>query len=132
MKKTIIILFAVAIASANMLGQEPAKKKPSPRSPEERTEKIIEKFKGQLALSDDQVVKAKEIILKREQKRDELRKQFETNRDGLQTANKENMKAAESELETVLSKEQMDKLKEYREEMKQKRKERGTPPQKQQ
>ena len=119
MKKTILILFTVAIAAVNVKAQE---KKPAVKSPEERTEKMVGRLNDVLALNDEQKVKAKDIILKREQKRTELHKQYEKDKQSFKKANRENMKSGEEELKKILTPEQSEKLKKHHEEMKQKHK----------
>lgn len=122
MKKIILISFVVAIASANGSAQE---KKVSHKTPEQRTERITVKLNEELALNDVQKVKVKEVILKREQQREESIKQFESSREVFKEANKKNIKATEEELKTILTPEQMGKLKQSKEEMKQKRQKGG-------
>ncbi len=119
MKKTILILFTVAIAAVNMSAQE---KKSVAKSPEQRTEKMVTRLNEVLALNDDQKVKVKAVVLKREQKRAELHKQYETDKESFKKANRENIKTGEAELKKILTPEQTEKLKKHREEMKQKRK----------
>lgn len=119
MKKTILILFAFAIAAVNSNAQP---KKDAPKSPEQRTEKIMGKLNEVLTLTDDQKPKVKNVILKREQKKAELHKKFPNDKAAFNKANKENIKIAEAELKAVLTAEQVDKLKKHREEMKQKHK----------
>lgn len=119
MKKTILILFAFAIAVVNSNAQP---KKDTPKSPEQRTEKIMGKLNEVLTLTDDQKPKVKNIVLKREQTKAELHKKFPNDKEGFKKANKENIKVAEAELKAVLTAEQAEKLKKHREEMKQKQK----------
>ena len=130
MKKIILISFAVAIASANGMAQE---QKAPRKTPEQRTEQIIVKLSEELVLNDVQKVKVKEVILKREQQREESFKQLESNREEFRETNKKNLKASEEELKTILTPVQMEKLKKLREERKQKRQKRGmlntSPPQ---
>jgi hypothetical protein len=114
MKKIILIVSVVAIASANIFGQE--KKSPC-KTPEERTERILGRMKEKLLLSNEQEAKIQPIILKREQKRDEFMSKSEALRD----ANKKTMKAAEEELKTVLTPEQSEKMKKERDQNKEKR-----------
>lgn len=119
MKKTILVLFAFAIAVVNSSAQP---KKDAPKSPEQRTEKIMGKLNEVLTLTDDQKPKVKSVVLKREQTRADLHKKFPNDKEAFKKANKENMKTAEAELKGVLTAEQVDKLKKHREEMKQKHK----------
>lgn len=118
MKKIILISFAIAIATANGSAQE---KKVPHKTPEQRTERRTVKLNQELALNDVQKVKVKEVILKQELQREESIKQFEGNREALKEANKKSMKESEDELKTILTPEQMEKLKQHKEEVKQKR-----------
>lgn len=118
MKKIILISFAIAIATANGSAQE---KKVPHKTPEQRTERRTVKLNQELALNEVQKVKVREVVLKQELQRDESIKQFEGNREALKEANKKNMKESEDELKTILTPEQMEKLKQHREEIKQKR-----------
>ena len=104
MKKIILIISVVAIASANIFGQE--RKSPC-KTPEERTERILDRMKEKLLLSNEQEAKIQPIILKRERKRDEFMEKSEA----LKDANRKTMKAAEVELKTVLTPEQSEKMK---------------------
>ncbi len=114
------MLIAVAIASASGMAQE--KKSPC-KTPEERTEKIMERMKEKLLLSEGQEAKLKPVILKREQQRDE----FQVKREALMEANKKTMKAVEDELKTILTSEQNEKLKKEHTEDRGKRKEKRSP-----
>ena len=120
MKKTILILFAFSIAVVNSEAQP---KKDAPKSPEQRTEKIINKLNEVLVLNDVQKPKVKSIVLKREQTKTELHKKFANDKEGFKNANKANMKAYATDLKQMLTPEQFEKLKAHRESMKQKRKE---------
>ncbi len=119
-KKTILILFAVAIASANVMAQESVKPRPPKKTPEERAEQMTKRLTKELALNADQQVKTKEIILKRELEREKM-------------AN--DMKAApvkvKEDFKKILTPEQFQKFEQKEAEMKQKREERrkkGLPP----
>jgi Spy/CpxP family protein refolding chaperone len=118
MKKIILISFAVAIATVNGFAQE---KKGERKTPEQRTEKIVVKLNEKLALTDDQKTKVKEVILKQEQQREVSRKQFENNRDAFKESNKKNMQATDVALKNILTPDQMEKVKQLREEQKEKR-----------
>lgn len=113
MKKIILMLAVVASASVSLFAQE--SKQPT-KSPEERTEKIIGKMKGDLTLTDDQVVKLKPVILKREQQRDEMRAKASADRD----SHKKLAQDTEEDLKKILTPEQMEKLKQQRKEMREK------------
>ncbi len=123
MKKAILILFINAVALVNSHAQE---KKPAPKTPEQRTEKMLSKLNETIALNDDQKAKVKDVILKREQQRAEINKKFEKAQEEFKEANRKNMKISKEELEKTLTPEQIEKLKKHREEMKQKHKEEKT------
>ena len=120
MKKLILILFAVAIASVNSRAQEPVKKTPPPqKSPAERAENMTKRLTKELNLSAEQQVKVKAIILKREQDRLEASKDL-----------KEGNGKAKEELKTVFTPEQFQKFEAKEAEMKKKREEKrkNSPP----
>lgn len=125
MKKIILISFAVALATANLCAQT---KKVSRITPEQLAEKITVKLSADLALSDVQKAKVKEVILKREKQREESIRQFERSREVFKEANKISMKAAEDELKTILTPEQMKKLAQHKKDTKQKPKKTGASP----
>ncbi|MCX6295787.1 MAG: hypothetical protein NTX97_06930, partial [Bacteroidetes bacterium] len=66
MKKIILILFTVVIASVKGMAQEPPKKNAPLKTPEERAENMTKRMTKELSLTADQQVKTKAIILKRE------------------------------------------------------------------
>lgn len=113
MKRIILILFTVAIASVNTLAQEPTKTKPAPKTPEERAENMTKRLTKELNLSIDQQDKVKSIILKRELDREKIKKEM-----------KEGPSKVKQELKVVLSPEQFQKFEAKEAEMKQKREER--------
>ncbi len=115
MKKIILVVAMVVISTVATFAQSKQKSK----SPEERTEKIVEKMKTDLALSDDQVVKVKPIILKREQKREEFRAQMNSTKD----QHRQIAKETDEDFKKVLTPEQIEKLKAHRKEMREKHKE---------
>jgi hypothetical protein len=110
MKKIMLTVIAVAIASISTFAQ---KSKPPRKTPGERTERIVVKMKTDLALSDDQVLKLKPVILKREQQRDELYTKMDT----VKTHTRKIMKDAEEDFKKILTTEQLEKLKQERKEM---------------
>jgi protein CpxP len=118
MKKIILISFAIAIVTANISAQE---KKGPHKTPEQRAERRTVKLNQELALNEEQKVKVKEVVLKQELQRDESIKQFAGNREVLKEANKKNRKESEDELKSILTPEQIDKLKQHKEEIKQTR-----------
>lgn len=113
MKKIILMLAVVAIATMSMFAQESMKPR---RSPEERTEKIVEKMKTDLSLSNDQVSKLKPIILKREHQREEWRAKMSTEKE----SHKKMARETEEDFKKILTPEQMEKLKSQRKEMREK------------
>lgn len=113
MKKIILTFAMVATATISMFAQE--SKQPR-KSPEERTEKIVEKWKTDFTLSDDQVSKLKPIVLKREQQRDELRAKMSAEKEN----HKKMAKETEEYFKKILTPEQMEKLKSQRKEMREK------------
>ena len=114
MKKLILILFAVAIASVNSVAQEPVKKTPPPRkTPAERAENMTKRLAKELNLNADQQVKVKAIILKREEDRERASKEL-----------KEGPAKVKEELKTVFTPDQFQKFEVKEAEMKKKREER--------
>jgi len=114
MKKLILILFAVAIASVNSVAQEPIKKTPPPKkSPAERAENMTKRLSKELNLNPDQQVKVKAIILKREEDRDKASQEL-----------KEGPAKVKEEFKSVLTPEQFQKFEAKEAEMKKKREER--------
>jgi len=112
MKKIILAIAVIMITTINMFGQEQPAKQPR-KSPEERTERIVAKMKTDLALSDDQVLKLKPIILRREQQRNEMYAKMDTTK----TNTRQLMKDSEEEFKKIFTPEQFEKLKQQRKEM---------------
>lgn len=110
MKKIMLTVIVVAIASVSLFAQT---SKAPRKTPEERAEKIVVKMKSDLALSDEQVVKLKPVILKREQQREELHTKMDT----VKSHTRKIMKDAEEDLKKILTPEQLEKLKQERKEM---------------
>ncbi len=125
MKKIILISFALAIASANVFAQG---KKASHLTPEQLAEELTVKLNEDLALTDVQKVKVKEVILKREQQREISIKQLERSRDVFKEANKLSMKTAEDSLKTILTPEQMNKMRQHKKQMKKKAQKKAAAP----
>lgn len=112
MKKTILTLFAIAIAFANTNAQvEPDKSVPR-KTPEERAENMTKRISKELSLKPEQEVKIKTVILKREKERDEMMKD-----------KKSEMDKINAEFKTILTAEQFQQFEKKRDEMIQKRKE---------
>ncbi len=109
MKKIISLLFAVAIASANLLAQGPPEQAPK-KTPEERAENMTKRLTKELDLNSEQQIKTKALILKREQERDSKMKK-----------GKEDHEKANAEFKSFLTEEQYKKFEERQKEMKKKR-----------
>lgn len=110
MKKIMLTVVVVAIASLSVFAQ---KEKQPRKTPEERTEKIVVKMKNDLALTDEQVSKLKPVVLKREQQKDDLYTKMDT----VKNHTRKVMKDAEEEFKKILTPEQLEKLKQERKEM---------------
>lgn len=111
MKKMMMILFIAAMTAVNVNAQE--KKQDAPKkTPEERAELMTQRMTKELALSADQQVKIKELILKREKQKQE----------GMEKRKAE-MEKIEAQFKTILTSEQYQKFEKKKEEMKAKRQE---------
>ncbi|MBI5217316.1 MAG: hypothetical protein HY958_00100 [Bacteroidia bacterium] len=86
------------------------------KTPDQRTEKIVKKFKEILTLTDEQAPKVKEVILKREKQHDADHKKYTKDSDASKAAKKERNKIAHNELKNILSADQFDALKKWRKE----------------
>lgn len=113
MKNIILILFTVAIASLNVFSQEAGEPRPPKKTPEERAENMTKRLTKELNLNSEQQIKAKSIILKREQEREKLAVEM-----------KERHGKAKEEFKTFLTPEQFQKFEKKEAEMKKKREER--------
>lgn len=114
MKKIILAFASVIVMMTSASAQKAVAQK---RSPEDRADKALIRMKSDLALSDDQVSRLRPIILKREQKKDELLVKMDT----LKSSTRKIMKEAEEDFKKILTSEQMEKLKLQRKEMHEKR-----------
>jgi len=117
MKKAVLTLFAIAIAFASIKAQEAPERSAPRKSPEERAENMTKRITKELTLKPEQVVKVKEVILKREKERD-----------ALMDARKKEMEKVDAEFKTILSAEQFQLFIKKKNEMIQKRKDKGLPP----
>ena len=117
MKKVISILFVVAIASANMMAQESQEKNSPKKSPEERAENMTKRMTKELALTQDQQIKMKALMVKREREREKAMDVRKGERDKM-----------DGEIKTILTPEQFQKFQERREEMKKKQHGKRMPP----
>jgi hypothetical protein len=124
MKKIIISLFAVAIASANVVAQEPPPGKGTKKTAEERAENMTARLTKELDLNADQAAKAKAIILKREQDRDKLQEQMKGEREKMEEQMKKDHEKVKAEFKEFLSSEQYKKFEAKDEEMRKKHEER--------
>lgn len=115
MKKTLMILFTVAIASVSLNAQE-AKQPPPKKTPEQRAEMMTARMTKSLELNADQQKKIKEFILKREQDREVMEGKIKANREEME-------KKTDEEFKKILNSEQFQKFEKKKEEMKKKREE---------
>ena len=114
MKKIILTIASVILIITGVSAQKGAEQK---RTPEERADRALTRMKSDLALSEDQVSKLRPIVLKREQKKDELLVKMDT----LKSSTRKIMKEAEEGFKKILTSEQMEKLKLQRKEMHERR-----------
>ena len=113
MKKLMIILFTVAIASVNGFSQGPPPKNAAAKTPEQRAENQTKRLTKELGLTAEQQVKAKAIILQREEAKENLQK-----------ATREGHEKTKSAFKAFLTPEQFQKFEKKEEEMKKNREER--------
>lgn len=115
MKKIMLMLFVVAMASVNVMAQDD---KDGKKSPEERADMMIKKMTKDLVLTADQQAKMKALILKNEQEREARKKE--------EKARKEKMHA---EMKAILTAEQYKKFEQKRNDKKKEHpKKKGPPP----
>jgi periplasmic protein CpxP/Spy len=117
MKKTLLVLFTVAITSVNMMAQEPQDNNGPKRTPEERAAKMTERMTKELVLTTDQQTKMKVLILKHEQEREARMKE-----------EKVRMDKKDAEIKAILTPEQYFKFQQKKNEMKQNHMKKRTPP----
>ena len=119
MKRIVSLLFAVAIASTNLLAQGPLVEKGlrPQKSPEERAELITKRMTKELSLNSDQEAKIKGITLKRIQERDAMMKERKKNRD-----------EADNEIKSILTPDQYKTFLQNKDEMRKKREKRKMQP----
>ena len=110
MKKTFLLLFAVAITSVNIFAQEAQKVNKALKTAEERTETMINKMVKELTLTEDQKVKMKAVVLKAEQDREIRIKEEKARRD-----------KTIAEIKAILNPEQFQKFQQKKSEMKENR-----------
>ncbi|MDF2435774.1 MAG: hypothetical protein K0Q95_150 [Bacteroidota bacterium] len=121
MKKLLMTLFTVAVASVNTIAQEVAKTPPPRKTPEERADNMTARMTKALALNAEQQQKVKTMILQREKEKEELREKAKGSQEKMQAS-------IEADLQKILTPEQFDKFKKNQEEMKKKRLERKANP----
>jgi len=121
MKKIILSLVAVAIAFATTNAQD--KKAPTQKTPEQRTERFMKKLTEEYVLTDAQKPKVQEVILKREQSRDELRKKYAEDNNSFATEFKKANAEADKNVKALLTPEQIEHQKQYLEETRKRNKE---------
>ncbi len=119
MKKVILSLAVAVIVSANCVAQEHTRQM---KTPEDRTERQVEKMNKDLSLTDEQKPKVKEIVLKHEQEREELNKKYPEKNEAYRAENKKLNEHADEQIRAVLTKEQLEKRKQFREDAMEKRK----------
>jgi len=124
MKKLILSVFVAAIVSANSFAQDPARPM---KTPEDRTERQVEKMNKDLSLTDEQKPKIKEIVLKREQAREELMKKYPEKNEAFREENKKLNAQSDEQIRAILTKEQLEKRKQFREDGMEKNKAGKTP-----
>jgi protein CpxP len=112
MKKLILILFAVAIASANMFAQEAETKEQAKKTPEERATNTVRRMTKDFSLTAEQQAKVKVLILKMEQ-----------DREAEMNAKKEIKAKMDAEMKMILNSEQFEKFINIEQKMKAKREE---------
>ena len=84
-------------------------------TPEEMSQKQVERLKKQLSLSDEQAQKVKELITERNSKAQEVRKSNEGNKVAMRTAGREIKNNYETKLLLILTQEQKDTYNQIRE-----------------
>lgn len=119
MKKSILVLFTVAIAAVNMNAQD---QKPH-KTPEQKAEQRANKLNDLLALNADQKEKVKGVILEHEKEHEAIRSKHEKNREAFRAENKKNKDATDADLKKILTPEQYEKLQKHKAEVEQKHKE---------
>lgn len=110
MIKRLLILITVAIASVNGFSQEPSPKNEATKTPAQRAENQTNRLTKELGLNAEQQAKAKAILLKREQ-----------DKENLQKATREGFEKTKSEFKSFLNSEQFQKFEKKEMEMRKKR-----------
>ncbi len=118
MKKIILSFFAVAIVATVSIAQ--GKAKPM-KTQEERAERQVERMDKDLTLTAEQKTKIKEIMVKRDQAREDLINKYPEKNDAFKEENRKLNYESDKEIKAVLTKEQIEKQKQLREEAKEKR-----------
>lgn len=107
-------LFIFLIASFSMAG---VKKIDDKKAPGKRTEIIVKKLTELLKLSTDQAGKVKEIIMLREKQRDADLEKFQKDEGAMKKASRERNKIANDRLKTILTDQQFQDLRKWRQAM---------------
>ena len=118
MKKILILILVFVASGTSLFAQQKQQKN---KTAEERTEKIYTKLNEALELRDDQKLKVKDIILVREQARDNDKKELGANSEALKKANQVRNEEREENLKANLSPAQYAKLLEFRDKKKKER-----------
>ena len=119
MKKLILSLVAVAIISAGSIAQEKAKPM---KTPEQRAARQVDRMDKDLTLTAEQKTKITEILVKRDQAREDLIKKYPEKNDAFKQENGKLSAEADKEIRAVLTKEQIEKQKQLRDEAREKHK----------
>lgn len=109
-----IVVICLMMFSANLMMAQEAKVK-KVLTPEEQSQKHVERLKMQLSLSDDQVTAVKALMLERNNKMVELRKNTPSDKVAMRSAGKEVRENYENGLLKILSPEQKEKYSQIRE-----------------
>lgn len=109
------LLIAIVLLSLPLLAQTAFAQRGG--TPEERAERQTAMMKEELALSEDQIPKIEEINLKYAKNNEELMEKNRGDQEAMFAAFRESEKQKEGELALVLNEEQMNKLKEKKEDM---------------
>ncbi len=109
MKKLFLIVSIIIITVMSTYAQESDKAVKPKKSPEERAEQMIKRMTNELALTTDQQMKVKALILEREKERDvQMQKK------------REEMKEMDAELKVILTPEQYQKREQKKQERRKK------------
>ena len=123
MKRLVVVIFATLFAVSAFAQEKAGKKGKHKHTPEQRAEKVANKLKEKLSLTDSQTVAVKTITLEAAQKKMEIKADSTLDK----TARKEKMKAirtdADAKIKAVLTADQQTKYDEMKKKKEAKRKE---------